>query len=819
MKTRRPLTGSLVLLLAFSTLTWLLAQCSSHESVPDSREIDRIISSLSLEEKAQVLVGVGRVMNLPDSIRRRMGRPENLEELGEDYAAMVRKVRQYVPGVAGNTAEFPEKGITAQVMADGPAGLRIQPTAEDSASVKYCTAFPIATLLASTWDQDLVYDVGRVIGNEALEYGVDILLAPGMNIQRNPLCGRNYEYYSEDPLVSGKIAAAMVKGVQSNGVGTSIKHFAANNQETQRMSVNTLVSERALRELYLKGFEIAVKESRPWTVMSSYNKLNGLYTAESHDLLTKVLRDDWGFGGYVVTDWGGGADVVEQMKAGNDLVMPGGTESIKTIVDAVREGRLEESVLDTNLRCYLGIMMKSPRYRHYPFSNHPDLEAHAGVTRRAATDGMVLLKNDDALPVSTKGATVAAFGNTSYDIISGGTGSGDVQEAYTVSMIEGLINDGLRPDSLLEEMYLKYIEETRERIGPPENWYLRMRGGKVPLPEMAVNRSLAQQAAQHADLALITLGRNSGEGSDRKAVEGDFYLNQAEREMITHVSEAFHSAGKKVLVVLNIGGVIETVSWRDEPDAILCAWQPGQEAGNSIADVITGKVNPSGRLAVTFPVSYEDCPAAGNFPGRKPADAGEEDEREDQSGFSFMRRVPWEVVYEEDIYVGYRYYNTFRVPVAYEFGYGLSYTAFEYSHLALSDRGWKGMLTLSTDVKNTGKVPGREVVQVYLSAPDGKLEKPADVLVAFGKTGLLQPGETETLSFTLHAMDIASFDEASSSWIVEAGDYTIKSGASSRDFRETASFTVSQELMVEKVSKALTPEREIAVLRKQSPTE
>ncbi len=818
MKTKTFFTVSASSVIALVLIVFLLARCTLRQANTDEKKIDKIISSLTLQQKAEVLVGVGRVLNLPDSVRQQLGRTENLEELGEDYATMVRKVRKYLPGIAGNTAEFPDKGIVSQVMADGPAGLRIQPTDEDSAKMKYCTAFPIATVLASSWDKDLVYNVGKVIGNEAHEYGVDVLLAPGMNLKRDPLNGRNYEYYSEDPLLTGEIAASMVNGVQSNGVGTSIKHFAANNQETNRLSVNTIVSERALRELYLKGFEIAVKEAQPWTVMSSYNKINGTYTSESYDLLTKILRNDWGFKGYVVTDWGGGADPVKQMDAGNDVIMPGTTDQIKAIIQAVKDSTLKESVLDTNLRRFLGIMMKSPRYKQYNYSSNPDLKAHAEVTRQAATDGMVLLKNNGALPFKTENAKVAVFGNTSYDIISGGIGSGDVQEAYTISVLQGLVNSGLVPDRQLENTYNTYITETRNKIGPPKDLYVRMRGGKIPLPEMAVTKSLAREEAKNNDIALITIGRNAGEGSDRKAVEGDFYLSKTEQDMIRNITDAFHAEGKKVLVVLNIGGAIETVSWRDYPDAILCAWLPGQEAGNSIADVITGKVDPSGRLAVTFPVKYEDCPAAKNFPGHAPDSVKPEEERPDLSGFSFTERVPWEVVYQEDIYVGYRYYNTFNIPVAYEFGYGLSYTNFEFSNLTLSDSVWNGKLTITTDVKNTGNVAGREVVQVYMKAPDGKLQKPAEVLIDFGKTKLLQPGESETLSFTVEAKDIESFDESTSSWIVEKGNYEIKTGASSRDIRGTAGFRINKDIVVEKVSNALAPHRNIVTLTKDNPT-
>ncbi len=788
----------------------MMIQCTSGDSEShQDKKIKEIISTLTLEEKAQYLVGTGMFINLPDSILRQLGQRD---ESGEDtvYTSMVDRVRTYLPGAAGFMAEFPEKGVNSQVLADGPAGLRISPTREGDDNTYYCTAFPIATLLASSWDTELVYSVGEVMGNEVLEYGADVILGPGMNLQRDPLCGRNFEYYSEDPLVTGKMAAAMVKGIQSNNVGTSIKHFAVNNQETNRMSVDVIVSERALREIYLRGFEIAVTEAQPWTVMSSYNKVNGPYTSESYDMLTKILRDDWSFEGYVMTDWGGGSDVVAQMEAGNDVIMPGRPNQIQEIITAVKDSVLDESVLDVNISRVLRVMMKSPRYNNYPYSGAPDLTAHAEVARHTGAEGMVLLKNSEhALPIDPAIKGVACFGNTSYDIISGGTGSGDVNEAYTISLFDGLENGGYIPDEELAVVYNQYIAVEREKLPKPRNMFEAFMRGQVCLPEMNVTVDLAQQFARKAEIALITIGRNAGEGGDRQPVDGDFYLTPVEKEMIRNVAEAFHATGKKVIVVLNIAGVIETATWRGFPDAVLCAWQPGQEAGNVIVDVLSGAVNPSGKLAISFPIVYEDSPSAKNFPGQAIKAEGEEDSSPDQSGFSFMRRMPWEVVYEEDIYVGYRYYNTFDVPVAYEFGYGLSYTTFTYDILELSTTDFKGELTVSISIENTGDVAGREVVQVYASAPEVKLNKPAEELVAFGKTRLLEPGEAETLNFTITTKDLASFDEATSTWIAEAGTYTLKIGASSKDIKVTSDFALEKAYTAGTVSKALVPQREI----------
>jgi beta-glucosidase len=781
-------------------LAMVIIQCTpGPKDQNNMRKAQDIISSMSLKQKAQLVIGTGMEFNIPDSVDAPFKDP--LKTYGDTaYTRMVRSIRKYMPGAAGFTAEFPKLGITSQVMADGPAGLRISPKRKGTDSTFYCTAFPIATVLASTWDTQLVEKVGKAMGNEVLEYGGDILLAPALNIQRDPLCGRNFEYYSEDPLISGKMAAAMVNGVQANGVGTSIKHFAANNQETNRLSVNTIVSERALREIYLRGFEIAVKESQPWTVMSAYNKINEQYASESSDLLTKILRNDWGFNGYVVTDWSAGDDLVAQMKAGNDLIMPGLPDQIDSIITAVNDGRLDEKILDHNIEKILDIMMKTPKYKGYRYSSTPNLKAHAQITRQAAIDGMILLKNKDkALPISSSEIkNVAAFGNASYEFISGGTGSGDVNEAYTVSLIEGLKNGGFEANDQLSELYNNYIKQMRAKAGPPKNWLTALLGGKEPVDEMEVPTGLANQMASKADVALITIGRNSGEGSDRKPVPGDFYLTDTEKQLIKNVSEAFRLKGKKAIVVLNIGGPIETASWKNKPDAILLAWQPGQEAGNSVVDIISGKVNPSGKLAVTFPLNYDDTPTSSAFPGY--STKGETNNTADMSGFSMMQRTPWEVIYKEDIFVGYRYYNTFKIPVAYEFGYGLSYTDFSFSNLKLSAKIFNDKLTATVDISNTGNVAGREVIQVYLSAPQSKLIKPEMVLINFGKTRLLQPGETQIFSFEITSRDLSSFDPASDAWVADAGKYEVRIGDSSLNIKLTDSFNLDKTLTVEKVT-------------------
>lgn len=710
-----------------------------------------------------------------------------------------------VPGAAGGTASFDRFGIPATVVADGPAGLRIAPTRDNDSKTYYATAFPVGTALASTWNKTLLEQVGKAIGNEVKEYGVDVLLAPALNIQRNPLNGRNFEYYSEDPLISGKTAAAIVNGIQSQGVGTSIKHFAANNEETNRLTINAHVSERAMRELYLKGFEITVKESQPWTVMSSYNLLNGVYTSDSKDLLTQVLRNEWGFKGIVMTDWFGGfpgfesiqsggiSDVVKQMNAGNDLLMPGIPAQKKALLAALDSGKLSQEVANLNVKRILEYIFRTPTFAHYKYSDKPNLAQNAEVTRNAASEGMVLLKNEqNTLPFANKQKEVSLFGVTSYAWITGGTGSGSVNNKHTVSLLEGLNSAGYKLDKELVDLYKPFAEkeEVAEKQSRKARGVLALPGR---LPEMKMDDAFIAKKAETSEIAFVTLGRNSGEGGDR-VVDNDFNLATEEIEMLDKISKAFHAKGKKVVVILNIGGVIETASWKDKVDAILLAWQPGQEGGNSVADVVSGKINPSGKLTMTFPVKYADTPSAKNFPG-------------------VPVENPKEVTYEEGVYVGYRYFNTFNVKPSYEFGFGKSYTNFDYNTIKLNAKTFTNEIEVNVEVKNTGKVAGKEVVELYLSAPNKSIDKPKFELKAFAKTKELQPGESQTLTMKLSPKDLASFITAKSAWIAESGNYTISVGASSLDIKQTAEFSVPKELIVEKVQHVFPADKKFEDLK------
>lgn len=719
--------------------------------------------------------------------------------------------KDLVAGAAGSTYAIPRLGIPSIVVADGPAGLRISPTRKNDNNTYYCTAFPVATLLASTWDTELIGNVGKAMGNEVHEYGVDVLLGPGMNIQRNPLCGRNFEYYSEDPLVTGKIASAMVNGVESEGVGTSVKHYAANNAETNRMALNVIAGTRTLREIYLRGFERVVKHAQPWTVMSSYNLINGTYASQNYDLLTKVLRDDWGFSGMVMTDWFGGKDPVAQVAAGNDLLMPGTPNQTKAILEGVKSGKVTVKDLDRNVTRILNLILQSPKFKGYKYSNKPDLKAHTLVARQAASEGMVLLRNvNSALPLPAEAKKVAAFGNSSYDIITGGTGSGDVNEAYSVSLVEGLQNAGFTINENLNALYSAYLKTAKEGKKKSRGFMM----GSEPIAEFTINSDIAGSMANISDVALITIGRNSGEGYDRSPGEGDFQLTAVEKETMKVVADAFHAKGKKVVVILNVGGVIETASWKDIPDAILLSWQAGQESGNSIADILTGKVNPSGKLACTFPVRYEDVPSSKDFPGKVLAVTEVKDKKPENGGMpSFMNPKPAEDVYSEGIYEGYRYYSTFNVPVSYEFGFGMSYTSFEYSNLKLSSPKFSGKMTLTADVRNSGKSEGKEVVELYITAPAKSIDKPAIELKGFAKTRLLKPGETQSVVFEVTKDDLASFIPGISAWKADSGSYTVKLGSSSKEIRLTGSFILASDITVKKESQSLLPQVKINELK------
>ncbi len=707
--------------------------------------IDSVVSKMTLDEKVRTVVGTFTQVATPPPVAPGVNNRADYPGSGENTALS----KNQVPGAAGDGYPVERLGIPAIVYADGPAGLRIDPRREGDQNTYFCTAFPSASLLSSAWDPSIVEKVGQAIGDEVLRYGVDILLAPGLNLQRNPLTGRNFEYYSEDPLLSGLTAAAYVNGVQSQGVGTSVKHFAANNQELYRNGINEIISQRALRELYLRGFEIVVKKAQPWTVMSSYNKINGTYASENKWLLTDVLRDEWGYEGFVMTDWFGADDPVLQMIAGNDLLMPGTPNQIDELTQAVGSGKLSMDVLDRNVSRILNILEKTPRVRGYAYKNDPDLPAHAAISREAATEGMVLLHNNGVLPLGPS-KKIALFGNYAYDTQPGGSGSGYVNRAYKVTLDKGLEAAGYTLDKALAQAYVDHI--AAEKAQMPEEYFW-----VVPTASEYKVSGAQIASSVKADVAIVTLGRMSGEGGDRTAEEGDYLLSSQEVQLVKQVSQNFHKQGKPVVLVLNVGAPLNLAGLEDYADAILLAWLPGQEAGHAITDILSGAVNPSGKLPVTLAGKYEDVPSSKNF-GLSEGEINT-------------------VRYAEDLMVGYRHFTSAGIKPQYPFGFGLSYTSFTYSGFSIEGN------TLVVTVVNTGKVAGREVVQFYVQKPALSENRPSIDLCAYGKTGLLAPGNSEQIRVPLESVINPLEQWADGKWVLAPGTYRFWAAASSEDLR------------------------------------
>jgi beta-glucosidase len=744
-------------------------------------KIEDVIAAMTPEEKIGLTVGDGKFLPAVQS--------KNIEQ-GTGIIIANQNSKMVVPRLS----------IFSSALSDGPSGLNRDPLPPGATEYTYTTAWPTSTCLAATWNLALLEKVGVAFGNEVLEYDYDVVLMPALNLHRNPNCGRNFEYYSEDPLLSGKLSAAMVNGLQSNGIGATLKHFLANNQETNRRTYNAVISQRALREIYLRGFEIAVKESAPACIMTSYNKLNGFYTAENPELLQEVVRNEWGYKGTFMTDFDGYGSAVAKVRAGNNMLMGGNMDEVNELTAALKDKTLDEATLDKNLAYNMQLKLSSPRAKGYKPTMKPDLEAHAKLSAEAASEGMVLLKNENnTLPLKGE-KTVALFGKIGYYLIEAGTGSGGIRSnEYAVSANEGLKSSGFKILDELEKNYIDFIEKTkRENLVPPYFDNPKMRadngitGDQAPVhfakrlvafsKEQLLSTKEIGTYESKSDVAIITLGRSAGENYEN----GYIPITQVELDLVRDVCNVYHASGKKVVVVLNVGGVWETASWRDFPDAILLSWQPGQEGGNVVADILKGAVNPSGKLPDSFPMKYEDLPSAKTFPG-EPADN------------------PVNSFYTDGIYVGYRFFDSFNVSTAFEFGFGMSYTTFEYSDLNLSTNQFTDKIEVKVTVKNTGEVAGKEVAQLYLSAPDKVVEKPVQELKGFAKTNLLQPGESQQLSFVLDAHSLASFQSGISAWVADEGNYEVRIGASSKDIRQKASFSLPKELIVEKVHDVLYP--------------
>ena len=628
-------------------------------------------------------------------------------------------------------------GLPEIMVSDGPHGLRKHNDKKDKTDLMGsvpAVCFPTASATACSWDEDLLYKMGQTLGDECRAEKVSVLLGPGMNIKRSPVCGRNFEYFSEDPYLAGKMAAAFIRGVQSRGIGTSLKHFAANNQETRRMTIDSVVDERTLREIYLAGFEIAVKEGKPWTVMNAYNKLNGAYCAENKWLLTDVLRKDWGFDGVVVTDWGAENVIADGIAAGQNLEMPGSNGlGAKKLVEAVKNGTLSEGALDARVDELPDEIMNAADTL---CDEEYDKAAHHEIAREIAENAMVLLKNDDHILPLKKEQTIAVIGEMARKPRYQGAGSSQINAKNIDCAFDALMDEG---------MGVVYAEGYNGDASD------------VSLLQDAV------RCAKNTDVALVFIGLTDeyeSEGFDRDHMG----IPQSHVDLVKAVSRA----NPNTVVVLSGGAPIE-MPWAKDVKAILKAYLGGESGGTAAANLLLGKVNPSGKLAETYAANYADNPAFCNFPGSRRS-----------------------VEYRESLYVGYRYYDRTKKSVNFPFGHGLSYTTFEYSGLKLSKKTMKDAdtLTVSFKVKNTGDLAGAEVAQLYVSDVESTAFRPEKELKGFKKV-FLQPGEETTVTLELGKRAFAYYNVNIGDWHVESGAFKILVGASSADIRLTGSVKVT----------------------------
>ncbi|MEW6241657.1 MAG: glycoside hydrolase family 3 C-terminal domain-containing protein [Chloroflexota bacterium] len=665
----------------------------------------------------------------------------------EEKAALVTGLNMW------QTAAVERLGIPSIMMTNGPHGVQKQAgEAADFAGMSNsipATCFPPAVIQAATWNRELIHEMGVALGEECRQEKVSILLGPGINIKRSPLGGRNYDYYSEDPYVAGESAKQLILGLQSQGIGASLKHFAVNNQEYRRMTINAVVDERALREIYLAGFETIVKDAQPWTIMNAYNVLNDVYCSENARLLDDILRNEWGFEGFVVSDWGSVNDRVAGLKAGMDLEMPGpATDNQRSIIAAVKAGQLDQAVLDRAVERILKVVFKAVETLKTDFTY--DKQAHHQIARRIAEEGIVLLKNENqTLPIRAN-SKVALLGYFAKKPRYQGTGS-SLTNAWQV-------------DNLYDEM-VKRIGADNVLYAPgfPEK-------DNAPLDESLLNEALT--VAAQADYAVVMVGVAASEGGDQPSMK----LPDSHLALIEKIS----AAHKKVIVLLSNGNPLE-MPWADQVPAILEGYFAGQAGASAQADILLGKVNPSGKIAETFPHKLEDNPSHPNFPGG-----------------------PGVVEYRESIYVGYRYYDTANKNVLFPFGHGLSYAAFEYRDLAAQVKNDSAAITFR--VRNTGAVAGREAAQVYVRDVESTVLRPFKELKGFAKVHL-QPGEEKEVTITLDRRAFAFYDATQKDWIIEAGDFEILVGASSRDIRLTTTIRVDSAQAASPIAdrESLTP--------------
>ena len=631
------------------------------------------------------------------------------------------------------TQDIPRLGIPSIFLADGPHGIRKQAEAADHLGLNPslpATCYPTAATVANSWNTELGEKLGEYLGKEAVSQRVHVLLGPGVNMKRNPLCGRNFEYFSEDPYLAGKLAAAYIRGIQSQGISACVKHFAANNQEERRMSIDTIVDERTLREIYLTAFEIAVKEGGTKTVMSSYNMLNGEYTNENIHLLREILRKEWNFEGVVVTDWGGSNDRVAGLIAGNELEMPTTAgETNAEIVRAVQTGEIKEEVLDECVDRLLELIFSTEEAFKTADKPQFDVDRHHRAAQEAAEESIVLLKNEGSILPIHHGVKVAIIGEFAKEARYQGAGSSIVNPTVLDHTLDGLAEAGLTSVGY-EPGFERYGKRSRGKIAK------------------------ACDLAKQADVVLLYIGLDEvteAEGLDRQNMK----LPENQVELLN----ALYEANPNIVAVLSCGSAVE-MPWIGKVKGLVHGYLSGQAGAKAILGVLTGKVNPSGKLAETYPLRYEDTPSYYHFPGKEVS-----------------------VEYREGPYIGYRYYDTAKVEVLFPFGYGLSYTAFAYSDVQVDRDG------VTFKITNTGSMPGKEIAQLYVGCKSGDVFRPNKELKGFAKV-LVNPGETETVTIPFDDKTFRYFNVKTNGWEIEGGEYEIMIGASSADIRLTASLHV-----------------------------
>ena len=670
-----------------------------------------------------------------------MSQAQAKQKIGESMAGLSLEEKCALLSGADTfkTRAMPRHGIPALWLSDGPHGVRKQAGPSDHLGLnpsEPATCFPTAAAVANSWDPALGQAIGTALGKEAAAQGVGVLLGPGLNIQRNPLCGRNFEYFSEDPYLSGKMAAGYIRGIQSQGISACPKHFAVNSQETRRMVSDSIVDERTLRELYLTGFEIAVGEGKPKTIMTSYNLVNGVYANENKHLLQDILRGEWGYQGAVVTDWGGSNDHALGVKMGSTLEMPApGGDAVRELLRAVREGKVSRADVDARVAELLDLIF-STRPGLEAASGSFDAQGHHALARRAAEESMVLLKNEGGMLPWNPGTRVAVIGDFAQTPRYQGAGSSTVNAIQVDTLLESLRESGLQVTG---------YESGFDRHGAPDS----------------AKHSRAVELARQADAVLLCLGLDEvqeSEGLDRVSMK----LAQNQIDLL----QAVHAVNPSIAVIFHAGSPVE-MPWLDQCRALLYASLSGQAGAGALADALTGKVNPSGKLAQTWPVRYEDIPASEHFAGEGRT-----------------------VEYREGLYVGYRYFLTAGVPVLFPFGYGLSYTRFAYSGLSVE----KDRVTLT--VTNTGTRAGSEIVQLYLAKPDSMVYRPARELKSFARV-TLAPGEARQVELPLEEKAFRFWNSAAGRWETEGGAYQVLVGASAADIRLEGEIKVAGTVTVQ----------------------